>query len=99
MQINLVDDYFKLKKQLDEAENINGKQKNEIFNLKNEIVALKNRMEEAEREKELLVYDSSMHHYETEAPVWTEITPGHYILANQEEIKAYKEKINAGVGK
>lgn len=58
MQINLVDDYFKLKKQLDEAENINGKQKNEIFNLKNEIVALKNRMEEAEREKELLLKEN-----------------------------------------
>lgn len=54
MQINLADDYFKLKKQLDEAENNNIKQKNEIFNLKNEIVALKNRMEEAEKEKELL---------------------------------------------
>ena len=58
MQINLVDDYFKLKKQLDEAENINGKQKNEIFNLKNEIVALKNRMEEVEREKELLLKEN-----------------------------------------
>ena len=54
MQINLADDYFKLKKQLEEAENNNTKQKSEIFNLKNEIVALKNRMEEAEQEKELL---------------------------------------------
>lgn len=54
---------------------------------------------EAEREKELLVYDPSLHHYEEDQPVWTEITPGHFILANQEEINAYKEKINAGSGK
>ena len=50
---------------------------------------------EAEREKELLVYDPSMHHYEEDKPVWTEILPGHYVLANQEEIKAYKAKLNS----
>ena len=50
---------------------------------------------EVEREKELLVYDPSMHHYEEDKPVWTEILPGHYVLANQEEIKAYKAKLNS----
>lgn len=54
---------------------------------------------EAERDKELIVYDPSMHHYETDAPVWSEIVPGHFVLANQEEIKSYKEKINAGISK
>ena len=49
---------------------------------------------EAERDKELLVYDPSQHHYEEDAPVWTEILPGHFVLANQEEIKAYKTKLN-----
>ena len=50
---------------------------------------------EAERDKELLVYDPSMHHYEEDAPVWTELLPGHYVLANQEEISAYKAKLNS----
>lgn len=54
---------------------------------------------EAERKKELLTYDPVIHHYEADAPVWTEILPGHHVLANQEEIKAYKEKLNAGSGK
>ena len=50
---------------------------------------------EAERDKELLVYDPSQHHYEEDAPVWTEILPGHFVLANQEEIKAYNAKLNS----
>ena len=48
---------------------------------------------EAEREKELLVYDPSIHHYEEDAPDWCEITPGHYVLANKEELAAYLSKI------
>ena len=41
---------------------------------------------ESEREKVLEVYDPSCHHYETDKPVWTEIEPGHFIMANQEEL-------------
>ncbi len=37
---------------------------------------------ESEREKVLEVYDPSCHHYETDKPVWTEIEPGHFIMAN-----------------
>ena len=31
--------------------------------------------------KELLVYDRSIHNYTEDPPVWTEIRPGHFILA------------------
>ncbi len=42
---------------------------------------------EYEKKKKLLVYDPSMHHYETEKPEWKEIRPGHFVLANDTEIK------------
>lgn len=54
MQINLADDYFKLKKQLDDVEINNTNKNNEVFRLKNEIVTLQGRLEEAECEKQLL---------------------------------------------
>ena len=54
MQINLADDYFKLKKQLDDVEINNTNKNNEVFRLKNEIVSLQGRLEEAECEKQLL---------------------------------------------
>ena len=39
-----------------------------------------------EKNKTLEVYDPSCHHYETDKPVWTEVEPGHFLLANQEEL-------------
>lgn len=45
------------------------------------------------REKKLLVYDPSQHHYETDKPKMVEIKPGHFIYANEEETKHYKEII------
>ena len=48
---------------------------------------------ESEREKVLEVYDPSCHHYETDKPVWTEIEPGHFIMANQEELAEYREQL------
>ena len=47
----------------------------------------------AERRKKLLVYDPSCHHYENDPPVWTEIEPGHFVLANAEENERYREEI------
>lgn len=47
----------------------------------------------AEREKELLVYDPDMHQYEQDPPEWVEICPGHYILANQQELENYKKML------
>lgn len=48
---------------------------------------------EAEQEKELLVYNPDMHDYEQSPPEWTEICPGHYILANQQELQMYKKML------
>ena len=48
---------------------------------------------ESEREKVLEVYDPSCHHYETDKPVWTEIEPGHFIMANQEELADYRKQL------
>ena len=48
---------------------------------------------ESEREKVLEVYDPSCHHYETDKPVWTEIEPGHFIMANQEELAEYRKQL------
>ena len=48
---------------------------------------------ESEKKKVLEVYDPSQHHYETDKPAWTEIEPGHFIMANQEELAKYKAKL------
>ena len=48
---------------------------------------------ESGREKVLEVYDPSCHHYETDKPVWTEIEPGHFIMANQEELAEYRKQL------
>ena len=48
---------------------------------------------ESEREKVLEVYDPSCHHYESDKPVWTEIEPGHFIMANQEELAEYRKQL------
>ena len=48
---------------------------------------------ESEKKKVLEVYDRSCHHYETDKPVWTEIEEGHFIMANQEELEAYRAKL------
>ena len=47
----------------------------------------------SEKKKVLEVYDPSCHHYETDKPAWTEIEEGHFIMANQEELAAYKTKL------
>ena len=39
-----------------------------------------------EKNKILEIYDPSCHHYEDDPPVWTEVEPGHFLLANQEEL-------------
>ena len=49
---------------------------------------------DSEQEKVLLVYDPSCHHYEDDPPVWTEIEPGHYVMANQEELNEYRRQLS-----
>ena len=36
-----------------------------------------------------LVYDDSIHDYSSDAPVWHEIEPGHFVLGNQKELEEY----------
>ena len=43
-----------------------------------------------ERQKQLIVYDDTMHDYETDKPSFQEIKPGHFVWANTAEAKAYK---------
>lgn len=45
-----------------------------------------------ERDKKLVVYDPSCHHYEKEKPAWTEFEPGHFVLANERELDGYRKK-------
>lgn len=45
------------------------------------------------RQKELLVYDPSQHHYETDKPKMVEIKPGHFIYANEAETEVYKRLV------
>lgn len=40
-----------------------------------------------EREKQLTVYDPSIHDYDRNPPKWQELRPGHFILANDREIR------------
>ena len=47
----------------------------------------------SEKHKKLVIYDPSCHHYETDKPVWTEIEPGHFIVANKEELEKYNKML------
>ena len=47
----------------------------------------------AERNKKLLVYDPACHHYEVDKPQWTEVEPGHFILANAPERDVYRREL------
>ena len=46
-----------------------------------------------ERSKKLLVYDPSIHHYETDRPKWVEILPGHFVYGNAEEMDGYRKEL------
>ena len=46
-----------------------------------------------EKHKELIVYDPSVHDYMTDKPAWLEITPGHFIYANQKEFESYQKDL------
>ena len=47
----------------------------------------------AEKNKKLLVYDPSVHDYAKEAPKFQEIEPGHFVMANSDEMAAYRAKM------
>ena len=46
-----------------------------------------------ERNKKLISYDPSMHDYSADKPVWTEITQGHWVLGNQQELDGYRKEL------
>lgn len=45
-----------------------------------------------ERKKKLFVYDAQMHDYENNPPGWREVTPEHFVLANEEEVREWKQR-------
>lgn len=45
---------------------------------------------QVEKAKKVLVYNPQMHNYSTDKPVWEEVFPGHYVYANQKELKEYR---------
>ena len=48
----------------------------------------------SEKQRQRIVYDSKKEHdYSKEAPTFTEILPGHFVLANKAEIEKYKKMI------
>ena len=48
---------------------------------------------DTERNKVLLTYDRKMHNYTEDKPQWVEILPGHFILANEQELAIYRQEI------
>jgi oligopeptide/dipeptide ABC transporter ATP-binding protein len=49
---------------------------------------------DTERDKVLVKYDPAMHDYSEDKPTWTEITPGHFIYANEKELEGYRNEIS-----
>ena len=54
VQINIADEYFKLKRQFDESEDDSDSKSNEIYSLKHEIMSLQSKLEKANKEIERL---------------------------------------------
>ncbi|MCK9445210.1 MAG: ATP-binding cassette domain-containing protein [Tissierellaceae bacterium] len=48
-----------------------------------------------ERAKVLEIYDPSRHDYENNPPKWVEIEPEHFVLANESELEAYRERLKS----
>lgn len=48
---------------------------------------------EREKNKELIIYDPSIHDYSVDQPVWEEILPGHFVYGNQNELEGYRREI------
>ncbi len=46
-----------------------------------------------ERNKKLLVYDPTVHHYENDQPIWCEILPDHFVYGNEPELDGYRKEL------
>ena len=42
-----------------------------------------------------MTYDPKMQNYTEDKPQWVEILPGHFILANQQELDIYRKELEA----
>lgn len=51
---------------------------------------------DAAARRTLITYDDSVHHYENDPPVWSELVPGHFVLANREELERYRKAYQHG---
>lgn len=58
IQINIADEYFKLKRQYEESESDSDSKSNEIYSLKHEILALQSKLDKANAEIEKLKADN-----------------------------------------
>ncbi len=48
-----------------------------------------------EKNKQLLVYDPSVHDYSTDKPEWVEIEEGHMVWGNEKELQEYRKVLDA----
>ena len=48
---------------------------------------------EIEKAKKLVIYDESKRDHSGEKPILQEIRPGHYVFANDREMKEYEAKL------
>lgn len=58
LEINLADEYFKLKRQFDESEDDSDSKSNEIYALKHEVLSLQSKLDKANKEIEKLKADN-----------------------------------------
>ena len=48
-----------------------------------------------EHEREVLVYDESVHDYSVDKPIWTDLGNEHYVYGNTKEIEKYRKELEA----
>ena len=48
---------------------------------------------DVERDKQVLVYDPSVHAYGADKPYWVEVRPGHFVWANEPEVAEYRSRL------
>lgn len=49
-----------------------------------------------QRQKRVVPYDPAVHNYSVQGPSWAEVAPGHFVLANDEELARYRGAIERG---
>ncbi len=93
MQLNIADDYFKLKNQMKNKESEDDTKNNEIFDLKHEIIALQTKLEACEKELE----EEKTKYYEEEKKnirIETELKDLRQSAENKKDLAEKKKKIS-----